>query len=131
MLLLLILLKLRLLTKFTNAGADAIIVLINKIKIAIKGIITIIIPTNIATDLNFKYGSILLERGLIAYANIAPKIIILSMGVSTKAESITKTMIIKIAEVKVPLRLSIIFFHSYIIRIYFFINLNELFPAIE
>jgi hypothetical protein len=109
MLLLFILVKFRLFTKFTNAGADAIIVLINKIKIAIKGIITIIMPTKIATDLNFKYGSILLESGLIAYANIAPKIIILSIGVSTRAESITKTMIIKIAEVKVPLRLSIIF----------------------
>ena len=54
MVLLFILLRLRPLTNSTNEGVDAIIVLINMIKIAIKGIITIIMPTNIATDLNLR-----------------------------------------------------------------------------
>ena len=110
MVLLFILLRLRPLTNSTNEGVDAIIVLINMIKIAIKGIITIIIPTNIATDLNLRYGSILRERGRIAYANIPPKIIILSIGVSTRVEMTTRIIIMKIADVTVPLRLSIIFF---------------------
>jgi hypothetical protein len=61
-------------------------------------------------DLNFRYGSILLEIGLIAYANIAPKIIILSIGVNNNAERTTRIKIKKIADVTVLLRLSIIFF---------------------
>jgi hypothetical protein len=109
MVLLLILLKLRLLINSINAGAEATMVLINRIKIAIKGIITIIIPKNMVTDLNFRYGSILLEIGRMAYANIAPKIIILSIGVNTKAERTTRIKITKIADVTVLLRLSIIF----------------------
>ena len=52
MLLLFMLLRLRPFTKLTNVGVDAIIVLMNMIKIAIKGIITIIIPIKIAIDLN-------------------------------------------------------------------------------
>lgn len=110
MVLLLILVKFRPLTNPINAGAEATIVLINRIKIAIKGIMTIIIPKNMVTDLNFRYGSILLESGRIAYANIAPKIIILSIGVNTNAEMTTRIKITKIADVTVPLRLSIIFF---------------------
>ena len=54
MLLLFMLLRLSPFTKLTNVGVDAIIVLMNMIKIAIKGIITIIIPIKIAIDLNFR-----------------------------------------------------------------------------
>jgi hypothetical protein len=89
-------------------GADAIIVLINMIKRIIKGIMIIIIPTNMESERNLRKGSILLDSGRIAYAKIAPKIIMLSMGVRTRAEIITRTNITKIADVTVLLRLSII-----------------------
>jgi hypothetical protein len=89
-------------------GADAIIVFMNMIKSAIKGIMIIIIPTNMESERNLRKGSILLDNGRIAYAKIAPKIIILSMGVRTRVETTTRTKITKIADVTVSLRLSII-----------------------
>ena len=111
MLVLFKLLKFKFLTNTTKEGAAEIIVLIKISNIMINGKITIIIPTKIAMDLYLKKGSILFERGRIAYANMAPRITMLSIGVNKMADTTIKSKIIKIADVTLSLSPLIIFSH--------------------